>query len=53
MNEKDSVKALEVQAENTKYLMDKLNRAAYGITHEELIRLLAVRELPEGNGEEK
>lgn len=53
MNEKDSVKALEAQAENTKHLMDRLNRAAYGLTHEELIRLLAGRELPERKGEEK
>lgn len=53
MNEKDSVKDLETQAQNTKYLMDKLNRAAYGITHDELIRLLAGRELLEGKVEEK
>ena len=39
MNEKDSIKDLEAQARNTKHLMDKLNRAAYGMTFDEAIRL--------------
>ena len=39
MNEKDSIKDLESQARNTKHLMDKLNRAAYGMTFDEAIRL--------------
>lgn len=36
---KDSIKDLESQARNTKHLMDKLNRAAYGMTFDEAIRL--------------
>lgn len=32
MKETDSIKDLETQATNTKYLMDRLNRAAYGMT---------------------
>lgn len=39
MKETDSIKDLELQASNTKYLMDKLNRAAYGMTFDEAIRL--------------
>lgn len=39
MNEKDSIKDLESQARNTKHLMDKLNRAAYGMTFDEALRL--------------
>lgn len=40
MDEKGTIKELEAQARNTKYLLDKLNLAAYGMTQEELIRLL-------------
>lgn len=40
MDEKGTIKELEAQARNTKHLLDKLNHAAYGMTHEELIRLL-------------
>lgn len=39
MNEKDTIKDLESQARNTKRLMDKLNRAAYGMTMDEALRL--------------
>lgn len=39
MRETDSIKDLEQQAQNTKYLMDRLNRAAYGMTFDEAIRL--------------
>ena len=39
MTEKESIKGLERQAANTKHLMDKLNRAAYGMTFDEAIRL--------------
>ena len=39
MNEKDSIKDMESQALNTKHLMDKLNRAAYGMTFDEALRL--------------
>jgi len=41
MTEKETIKALEDQARNTKYLMDRLNKAAYGTTWDECIRLVA------------
>lgn len=39
MNENSAIKDLESQARNTKRLMDKLNRAAYGMTFDEALRL--------------
>ena len=39
MTEKDTIRDLERQAANTKRLMDKLNRAAYGMTLDEALRL--------------
>lgn len=39
MTEKDTIRDLERQAANTKRLMDKLNRAAYGMTFDEALRL--------------
>lgn len=39
MNENSTIKDLESQAANTKRLMDKLNRAAYGMTFDEALRL--------------
>lgn len=39
MKETDSIKDLETQATNTKYLMDRLNRAAYGMTFDEALRI--------------
>ena len=39
MNENSTIKDLESQAKNTKRLMDKLNRAAYGMTFDEALRL--------------
>lgn len=39
LNENSTIKDLEFQARNTKYLMDRLNRAAYGMTFDEAIRL--------------
>lgn len=39
MNENGTVKDLERQAANTRHLMDKLNRAAYGMTMDEALRL--------------
>lgn len=39
MTEKDTIKDLERQAANTKLLMDKLNKAAYGMTFDEALRL--------------
>ena len=41
MTEKETIKALEDQARNTKYLMDRLNKAAYGRTWDECIQLVA------------
>ena len=39
MNENSTIKDLESQARSTKRLMDKLNRAAYGMTFDEALRL--------------
>ena len=50
MNEKDSIQELERQASNTKYLLDRLNRAAYGLTFEEMVRLMGQKE-EEDDGE--
>lgn len=44
MNGNDKIKDLERQAQNTRTLMDRLNRAAYGLTFAELITLLGVQE---------
>lgn len=43
MKDTDTIKDLEQQAVNTKQLLDKLNRAGYGMTMEELIRLALKR----------
>lgn len=40
MNDKNTIKELEIQAQNTRILMDRLNRSAYGMTWDEMIRLL-------------
>nr|DAG79130.1 MAG TPA: hypothetical protein [Caudoviricetes sp.] len=52
MNEKDSIKDLESQARNTKHLMDKLNRAAYGMTFDEAIRIGKIPQILDTNKEE-
>lgn len=39
MTEKETIKDLERQANNTRHLMDRLNRAAYGMTFEEALKL--------------
>ena len=41
LTEKDSILDLEDQARNIKQLLDRLNKAAYGTTWEECIRLVA------------
>lgn len=41
LNEKDSISDLEGQARNTKQLLDRLNKAAYGTTWEEIIQAFA------------
>lgn len=38
MRETDGIKDLENQANNTRYLIDRLNKAAYGVTFSELIK---------------
>lgn len=43
MKDTDTIKDLEQQAVNTKQLLDRLNRAGYGMTMEELIRLALKR----------
>jgi hypothetical protein len=52
LNEKDSIKDLEAQARNTKHLMDRLNRAAYGMTFDEAIRLGKTPLISDTNKEE-
>ena len=44
MTENDKIRDLERQARNTKRLMDRLNRAAYGMTWEECTRLMCRKE---------
>ena len=51
MNGNDKIKDLERQAANTRVLMDRLNRAAYGLTFDELITLLGNQE--EGGKEDE
>ncbi|MFR8331185.1 MAG: hypothetical protein ACLU9S_01450 [Oscillospiraceae bacterium] len=41
LNEKDSILDLEDQARNAKQLLDRLNKAAYGTTREEIIQTFA------------
>lgn len=43
LSDSDEIKSLEQQAANTKYLMDRLNKALYGMTWEEYTRLLGDR----------
>ena len=53
MNDKNTIHDLEIQARNTRYLVDRINRAAYGMTVDELIKTLGGGErhaegLPDG-----
>ena len=41
LNDKDSILDLEDQARNAKQLLDRLNKAAYGTTWEEIIQTFA------------
>lgn len=43
MNENNTIKEFEAQAYNTKYLMDRMNKAVYGMTWEERDRLFLGR----------
>ena len=40
MNENDKIKDLVLQAENTRQLVDRINRALYGMTWEEHTRIM-------------
>lgn len=53
MNENSTVKDLESQARNTKRLMDKLNRAAYGMTFDEALRLHSNHDKPTEKEEQR
>ena len=44
LNDADSIKSLEAQANNTRHLVDRINRAMYGMTWEEHTRLLCGKE---------
>ena len=44
INEGNSIKDLELQAKNTKAMMDKLNSAYLGMTTDELIKLALRKE---------
>lgn len=49
MKDTDSIKALENQAANTRHLVERITRAAYGMTIPELIKALGGRKEEEGN----
>lgn len=44
INENNSIKDLELQAKNTKVMMDRLNSAYLGMTTDELIKLALGKE---------
>ena len=48
INESSSIKDLELQAKNTKVMMDRLNSAYLGMTTDELIKLAIEREKIKG-----
>ena len=48
INENNSIKDLELQAKNTKVMMDRLNSAYLGMTTDELIKLALGKEETEG-----
>lgn len=49
MRETDSIKALENQAANARHLVERITRAAYGMTFPELIQALGGRKEEEGD----
>lgn len=51
VNENDKIKDLELQAHNTRHLVERLTRAAYGMTFPELIKALGNREEEKHNAE--
>lgn len=44
MKDTDNIKALENQAANTRHLVERITRAAYGMTFPELIKALGRKE---------
>lgn len=50
MRETDNIKDLESQAANTRHLVERITRAAYGMTFPELIRALGGRKEEESYG---
>ena len=44
MTDKESIKDLESQARNTRYLVDRINRAHYGMTVDEIIKSFGGKE---------
>lgn len=51
MRETDSIKALENQAANTRHLVERITRAAYGMTFPELIKALGKQKEGESTDE--
>ena len=51
MNENGKIKDLELQAHNTRHLVERLTRAAYGMTFPELIKARGNREEEKHNAE--
>lgn len=51
MTEKETIKDLERQANNTRQLMDRLNRAAYGMTFDEALRIGGKSDKPKEEAE--
>lgn len=52
MTEKETIKDLERQANNTRQLMDRLNRAFYGMTWDEHERLHGQKSTDEGEAKD-
>lgn len=52
MKDTDSIKALENQAANTRHLVERLTRAAYGMTFPELIKALGGKEEEHGRNKD-
>lgn len=53
LNDSSSIKELEAQAKNTKYLIDKLNKAYIGLATDEIIKLILKGEKIDKESEEQ
>ena len=53
LNDSSSIKDLENQAKNTKYLIDKLNKAYIGLATDEIIKLILKGEKIDKESEEQ